>query len=89
MPNNEEQGKAEHTPETALESGGKRSKCGKGGNQTSDVAFSTILYVGTSRDYEYFVATRVMIQSLLHTGTDADVVVLASEGVPQDWTATL
>jgi hypothetical protein len=54
-------------------------------NQTAEVAFSTILYVGTSRDYEYFVATRVMIQTLLRTGTRADIVVLASEGVPREW----
>jgi hypothetical protein len=58
-------------------------------NQTAEVAFSTILYVGTSRDYEYFVATRVMIQTLLRTGTRADIVVLASEGVPTKWVGIL
>ena len=60
-------------------------RCFQRTNRTAEVAFSTILYVGTSRDYEYFVATRVMIQTILRTGTHADVVVLASEGVPRDW----
>ncbi|GAQ84466.1 glycosyl transferase family 8 [Klebsormidium nitens] len=85
----EQHGRDKRVLGNALKGGQQTRRCVGGGNRTAEVAFSTILYVDTSRDYEYFVATRVMIQSLLWTGTDADVVVLASEGVPQDWIDTL
>ncbi|GJP43873.1 hypothetical protein CLOM_g3275 [Closterium sp. NIES-68] len=52
-------------------------------------AYVAILYMGTPRDYEYYVATRVMLQTVRRTGTAADLVVLASEDVPDSWTNTL
>ncbi|CAI5477271.1 unnamed protein product [Closterium sp. Yama58-4] len=52
-------------------------------------AYAAILYMGTPRDYEYYVATRVMLQTVRRTGTVADLVVLASEDVPATWTNTL
>lgn len=80
-----EQSKAVSLVEKQVPSRPSRAFSLRSKNQTAEVAFSTILYVGTSRDYEYFVATRVMIQTLLRTGTRADIVVLASEGVPREW----
>ncbi|CAI5510244.1 unnamed protein product [Closterium sp. Naga37s-1] len=52
-------------------------------------AYAAILYMGTPRDDEYYVATRVMLQTVRRTGTVADLVVLASEDVPATWTNTL
>jgi hypothetical protein len=52
-------------------------------------AYATMLYMGTPRDYEFYVAARVMLQTLLHFKVDADLVVIASQDVPLKWTKTL
>ncbi|XP_047317653.1 putative glucuronosyltransferase PGSIP8 [Impatiens glandulifera] len=48
-------------------------------------AYATMMYVGTPRDYEFYVATRVMLRSLSKLNVDADLVVIASADVPPRW----
>jgi hypothetical protein len=48
-------------------------------------AYVAMMYMGTPRDYEFYVATRVMMRSLARLGVDADRVVLASVDVPARW----
>ncbi|KAF3340215.1 putative glucuronosyltransferase PGSIP8 [Carex littledalei] len=48
-------------------------------------AYVAMMYMGTPRDYEFYVATRVMMRSLARLGVDADRVVLASVDVPTRW----
>lgn len=48
-------------------------------------AYATMMYMGTPRDYEFYVATRVLIRSLVRLGVDADLVVIASVDVPSRW----
>ncbi|KAG5592910.1 hypothetical protein H5410_043424 [Solanum commersonii] len=52
-------------------------------------AYATMMYMGTPRDYEFYVATRVMLRSLSRLGVDADLVVIASLDVPLHWVRTL
>ncbi|XP_074569614.1 putative glucuronosyltransferase PGSIP8 [Curcuma longa] len=52
-------------------------------------AYAAMMYMGTPRDYEFFVATRVMMRSLARLGVDADLVVIASVDVPVRWVQTL
>nr|GMC80940.1 putative glucuronosyltransferase PGSIP8 [Ipomoea batatas] len=52
-------------------------------------AYATMMYVGTPRDYEFYIATRVMLRSLARLGADADLVVIASMDVPLHWLQTL
>ncbi|KAJ7564077.1 hypothetical protein O6H91_02G000200 [Diphasiastrum complanatum] len=52
-------------------------------------AYATMLYMGTPHDYEFYVAARVMMQSLAHLKVDADLVVIVSKDVPQRWIDTL
>ncbi|KAJ8526770.1 hypothetical protein K7X08_029247 [Anisodus acutangulus] len=52
-------------------------------------AYATMMYMGTPRDYEFYVATRVMLRSLSRLGVDADLVVIASFDVPLHWVQTL
>lgn len=52
-------------------------------------AYATMMYMGTPRDYEFYVATRVMLRSLKKLGIDADLVVIASLDVPLRWVQTL
>ncbi|KAI9173808.1 hypothetical protein LWI28_006865 [Acer negundo] len=52
-------------------------------------AYATMMYMGTPRDYEFYVATRVMIRSLVNLGVDADIVVIASLDVPLRWVRAL
>ncbi|WOL07046.1 glucuronosyltransferase PGSIP8 [Canna indica] len=68
---------AEEGKEKAGEAGGRRH------------AYAAILYMGTPRDYEFYVATRVMMRSLLRLGVDADLVVISSADVPLLWVRTL
>jgi hypothetical protein len=44
-----------------------------------------MMYMGTPRDYEFYVAVRVMMRSLARVGADADRVLIASADVPRDW----
>ncbi|KAE9459400.1 hypothetical protein C3L33_08685, partial [Rhododendron williamsianum] len=44
-----------------------------------------MMYMGTPRDYEFYVATRVMLRSLAGFAVDADLVVIASFDVPLRW----
>lgn len=48
-------------------------------------AYATMMYMGTPRDYEFYVATRVLIRSLKGYHVNADIVVIASLDVPLNW----
>ncbi|XP_030502196.2 putative glucuronosyltransferase PGSIP7 [Cannabis sativa] len=48
-------------------------------------AYATMMYMGTPRDYEFYVATRVMLRSLAKLHVDADLIVIASLDVPLRW----
>jgi hypothetical protein len=48
-------------------------------------AYAAMMYMGTPRDYEFYVAVRVMMRSLARVGADADRVLIASADVPSDW----
>ena len=52
-------------------------------------AYATMLYMGTPRDYEFYIAARVMLGSLMQLQVDADLVVIASASVPPHWQKTL
>lgn len=52
-------------------------------------AYATMVYMGTPRDYEFYTAARVMLQTLARFKVDADLVVIASQGVPTKWRRTL
>ncbi|KAK9984689.1 hypothetical protein SO802_034214 [Lithocarpus litseifolius] len=52
-------------------------------------AYATMLYMGTPRDYEFYVATRVMLRSLADLHVDADLVVIAALDVPRRWVRAL
>ncbi|KAH7514173.1 hypothetical protein FEM48_Zijuj11G0060600 [Ziziphus jujuba var. spinosa] len=52
-------------------------------------AYATMMYMGTPRDYEFYVATRVLIRSLAKLRVDADLVVIASLDVPIRWVRAL
>lgn len=52
-------------------------------------AYAAMMYMGTPRDYEFYVATRVMIRSLVNLHVDADLVVIASPDVPLRWVQAL
>lgn len=52
-------------------------------------AYATMMYMGTPRDYEFYVATRVMLRSLSRLRVDADLVVIASLDVPLHWVRTM
>eukprot|EP00249_Psilotum_nudum_P019938 c27485_g4_i1 orf=571-1527(+) len=52
-------------------------------------AYVTMMYMGTSRDREFYIAARVMMQSLLRLNVNADLVVIASKDVPHKWAQTL
>lgn len=48
-------------------------------------AYASMMYMGTPRDYEFYVATRVMLRSLAKLKVEADLVVIASLDVPIKW----
>lgn len=48
-------------------------------------AYATMMYMGTPRDYEFYVAVRVMLRSLRRLNVDADLVLIASRDVPSSW----
>ncbi|CAN6449564.1 unnamed protein product [Victoria cruziana] len=52
-------------------------------------AYATMMYMGTPRDYEFYVGLRVLLRSLAHLKVDADLVVLASKDVPAKWVAAM
>ncbi|GKD76206.1 hypothetical protein Tco_1334488, partial [Tanacetum coccineum] len=53
-------------------------------------AYATMMYMGTPRDYEFYVAIRVMLCSIsFKLRVDADLVVIASMDVPAHWIHTL
>ncbi|ONK55721.1 uncharacterized protein A4U43_C10F320 [Asparagus officinalis] len=52
-------------------------------------AYAAMMYMGTPRDYEFYVATRVMMRSLAKLKVDADLIVIASADVPIRWAQTL
>ncbi|KAG7028387.1 putative glucuronosyltransferase PGSIP7 [Cucurbita argyrosperma subsp. argyrosperma] len=52
-------------------------------------AYASMMYMGTPRDYEFYVATRVLIRSLAKLNVDADLVVIASRDVPVRWVRAL
>eukprot|EP00898_Chlorokybus_atmophyticus_P004488 jgi/Chlat1/503/Chrsp103S01099 len=51
----------------------------------SENAYAAILYGGTPRDYEFFMATRVMFRSLRSFGTNEDLVALVASNLPVSW----
>ncbi|XP_057976356.1 putative glucuronosyltransferase PGSIP8 [Malania oleifera] len=59
------------------------------GERPYRVAYATMMYMGTPRDYEFFVALRVMLRSLTHLRVQADLVVIASVDVPPRWVQAL
>uniref|UniRef100_A0A2P2J527 Uncharacterized protein MANES_02G039400 n=1 Tax=Rhizophora mucronata TaxID=61149 RepID=A0A2P2J527_RHIMU len=61
----------------------------EGQQQRHKNAYATMMYMGTPRDYEFYVATRVMIRSLARLRVDADLVVIASLDVPLRWVLAL
>ncbi|PPS07985.1 hypothetical protein GOBAR_AA12661 [Gossypium barbadense] len=52
-------------------------------------AYATMVYMGTPRDYEFYVATRVLIRSLIRLQVDADLIAIASLDVPLRWLRAL
>ncbi|RDY08129.1 putative glucuronosyltransferase PGSIP7 [Mucuna pruriens] len=52
-------------------------------------AYATMMYVGTPRDYEFYVAIRVLLKSLATLDAQADLVVIASLDVPPRWIRAL
>ena len=52
-------------------------------------AYVTMLYMGTPRDYEFYVATRMMIRSLVRLDVEADLIVIASLEVLLRWVHAL
>ncbi|KAL3637193.1 putative glucuronosyltransferase pgsip8 [Castilleja foliolosa] len=52
-------------------------------------AYATMMYMGTPRDYEFYIATRVMLRSLRQLNVVADRVVIASMDVPLHWVQAL
>ncbi|KAL8150900.1 hypothetical protein V2J09_020708 [Rumex salicifolius] len=52
-------------------------------------AYAAMMYMGTPRDYEFYVATRVLMRSLAELKVDADLVVIASKDVPLHWVRAL
>lgn len=58
-------------------------------NQKHKNAYVAMMYMGTPRDTEFYIATRVMLRSLTNLNVDADVVVIASLDVPLQWVQTL
>jgi hypothetical protein len=48
-------------------------------------AYAAMMYMGTPRDYEFYVALRVMMRSLAKLHVQADRVVIASLDVPEQW----
>ncbi|GAB4834988.1 Putative glucuronosyltransferase pgsip8 [Ancistrocladus abbreviatus] len=52
-------------------------------------AYAAMMYMGTPRDYEFYVATRVMMRSLAKLNVEADLVVIASVDVPLLWVRAL
>ena len=71
--------------------GGDRGGDGSGGSQSlrQRNAYAAMMYMGTPRDYEYYVALRVMIRSLKKLKVEADLVVIASTDVPLRWVHAL
>ncbi|PIA50174.1 hypothetical protein AQUCO_01300723v1 [Aquilegia coerulea] len=61
----------------------------KAKHQRHKNAYVAMMYMGTPRDYEFYIATRVMLRSLVKLKVDADVVVIASLDVPLPWVQTL
>lgn len=52
-------------------------------------AYATMMYMRGRRDYEFFVAIRVMLRSLAGLHVDADRVVIASKDLPVSWVQAL
>lgn len=52
-------------------------------------AYATMMYMGTPRDYEFYVAIRVLLRSLAALDVQADRVVIASLNVPLRWVHAL
>lgn len=52
-------------------------------------AYASMMYMGTPKDYEFYVATRVMIRSLVKLNVEADLIVIASLDVPLRWVKAL
>lgn len=62
---------------------------GRYGKQQFKNAYAAMMYMGTPRDYEFYVATRVLMRSLIKLDVQADLVVIASVDVPLRWVRAL
>ncbi|KAE8796755.1 Glycogenin-1 [Hordeum vulgare] len=69
----------------AAEEHGQRGVAVRQGQGRHRHAYAAMMYMGTPRDYEFYVAVRVMMRSLSRVGADADRVLIASSDVPRDW----
>ena len=48
-------------------------------------AYATMMYCGTARDYEFYMATRVLFKHLQRLEVRADCVVIVSSTCPASW----
>ena len=76
---------------TAAAAGGRRGLAARveGPAARHRHAYAAMMYMGTPRDYEFYVATRVMMRSLGRLSASADRVVIASLDVPPRWVQAL
>ncbi|GMH26644.1 hypothetical protein Nepgr_028487 [Nepenthes gracilis] len=65
------------------------AECRYGDGKQYKNAYAAMMYMGTPRDYEFYVATRVMMRSLVKLDVEADLVVIASMDVPLRWVRAL
>lgn len=63
--------------------------CVSGVKEGKRNAYATMMYVGTPRDYEFYIAIRVLLKSLATLDAQADLVVIASLDVPPRWIRAL
>ncbi|KAL4602477.1 hypothetical protein ACB092_10G055300 [Castanea dentata] len=75
--------------ETTLVSGEEEPAQASPPPQKHKNAYATMMYMRGRRDYEFFIAIRVMLRSLAGLHVDADRVVIASKDVPVSWVQAL
>ena len=63
--------------------------CVSGVKEGKRNAYAMMMYVGTPRDYEFYIAIRVLLKSLATLNAEADLVVIASLDVPPRWIRAL
>ncbi|KAL5131057.1 putative glucuronosyltransferase PGSIP8 [Glycine soja] len=63
--------------------------CVSGVKEGKRNAYAMMMYVGTPRDYEFYIAIRVLLKSLATLNAEFDLVVIASLDVPPRWIRAL